>query len=160
MKERGPENMVMEYINRKADLELKRDLLSLQSINKATADSHLTKLKKDLLSHLHRYPRAKFSAGAIPHNVSPARHIRKVDIEKALEGLVRDKLIEKHISQQGQLFYCLNTDTERREPVFRPSTPYKNEVCPLALIPDSNLMLTKLRQLRLLEEPVFIGGSI
>ena len=144
-------------LNRTVDIQLKRDLISLH-LSKTTADTQLTKLKKDLLSHLNRHPRAKFSAGAIPHAVS---RVRKVDVEQALEGLVTDDLIEKHTNQQGQLFYCLNNDPEKQEPVLSTSSCNENndEECLPTSTPRCTLMVTKLRQLRLLEEPVFIGGK-
>ena len=77
-----------------------------------------TRLKTDLLFFWNRYPYAKFTAGVIAHAVSC---VRKADVEEALEGLAIDDLIEKH-TQQGQLFYCLTTDPEKREPVLKLST--------------------------------------
>jgi len=108
--------MVTQMINKTADTQFKKDLLSLQFINRAATGTQQTKLKKDLLSHLNRHPHAKFTAGAIPHNIS---RVRKVDLDEALEGLVTDELIERHTNQQGQLFYCLNTDPMKRESVLR-----------------------------------------
>lgn len=81
------------------DIQFKKDLLSLHFIK--TPD---TKLKTDLLSHLKRYPRAKFTSGAISHAVNG---VRKVDLEEALECLVKDEYVEKHV-QYGQLYYCLH----------------------------------------------------
>ena len=74
-----------------------------------------TQLKTDLLFFWNRYPYAKFTAGVIAHAVSC---VRKADVEEALENLATDELIEKH-TQQGQLFYCLTTDPEKREPVLK-----------------------------------------
>jgi len=75
-----------------------------------------TQLKKDLLLFFqNRHPYAKCSVGVISRAVSG---VKKVDLKEALEGLVTDELIEKHTNQQGQLFYCLTADPERREPGF------------------------------------------
>lgn len=148
--------MVTQQINRTANIQLNKDLLSLHFISKATTDTQLTKLKKDLLSHLNRHPRAKFSAGAIPRDVS---RVRKVDLVEALEGLVTDELIEKHTNQQGQPLYCLTTNPKKQEPVLRSpaSNVNGNGTCqPLSTL-GSGQMLIKVRQLRLLEEPVFVA---
>lgn len=90
--------MVTQLTNKIADIQLKKDLLSFHFIKAPD-----TQLKMDLLSHLQRYPRAKFSPGAMSHAVSG---VRKVDLQEALEGLVTDEFVEKHV-QHGQLFYCL-----------------------------------------------------
>jgi len=143
--------MVTQLINKTADIQLKKDLLSLHFVNRA-AD---TKIKKDLLSHLNRHPHAKFSAGAIPHAVS---RVRKVDLEKALEDLVTDNLIEKHTNQQGQLLYCLNTDPKKRKSVLKLTAPNGNGNgrCPAAPAHDNEQMITQVLQLRLLEEAVSV----
>jgi hypothetical protein len=74
-----------------------------------------TQLKTDLLFFWNRYPYANFTAGVIARAVNC---VRKADVEEALEVLVTDELIEKH-THQGQPFYCLTADPEKREPILR-----------------------------------------
>lgn len=75
-----------------------------------------TGLKLDLLLFWNKYPYAKFTSGIIAHALDCSR---RMDIEEALESLVKAKLVEKH-TQRGLLFYCLTTDPEKRQWVLNP----------------------------------------
>jgi hypothetical protein len=92
------------------ETETKERTESPQEVTQFVNQYGNTELKRDLLRFWNRYPYAKFTSGIIAH----ALHNRKVDIEEALESLVKATLIEKH-TRQGLLFYCLTADPERRQ---------------------------------------------
>ena len=73
-----------------------------------------TQLKMDILFFWNKHPNAKFSLGAIARTLDCAR---RVDIEEALEALVSAEFLDKH-TQQGLPFYCLSTDSQKREPIL------------------------------------------
>ena len=87
----------------------------LQSVNEYVDK----RLERNLLLFWSSYPHTKFTARTIAHAVN---YPGKVDIEEALQCFVEDELLEKHICQ-GLDFYCLTTETEKRQWVlnlFRP----------------------------------------
>jgi len=73
-----------------------------------------TSLKRDVLDFWRRYPYAKFTCGIVARAVSSKR---RLDVEEALECLVRAELLDKHI-QQGMPFYSLTAEPSRRQNVL------------------------------------------
>lgn len=81
-----------------------------------------TWLKLDLLYFWSKYPDAKFTAGIITRALNCRR---RVDVEEALDYLVKESLVNKHVNK-GLPFYCLTGDASKREyvlkmPVYRSS---------------------------------------
>ena len=79
----------------------------VQSVNEYVDSS----LERDLLLFWSWHPHTNFTARTIAHAV---KFPTEVDIEEALECLVKDELLEKHICQ-GLDFYCLTADPEKRQ---------------------------------------------
>ncbi|MFC1925198.1 hypothetical protein ACFLW2_00700 [Chloroflexota bacterium] len=72
-----------------------------------------SQLKIDLLFFWNRHPNAKFTLGAIARSLDCGR---RDDLEEAMQALVTAELLERHM-QQGLPFYCLTTDSTKREPI-------------------------------------------
>ena len=79
-----------------------------------------TWLKLDLLLFWNKHPYAKFTSGAIARTLERRR---RVEVEEALDSLVHEAIVERH-TDQGQPFYCLTSDPDKRRfvlniPAFR-----------------------------------------
>ncbi len=84
-----------------------------------------TWLKLDLLCFWGRYPYAKFTVGIIARALGSER---RVDVEEALDSLVKDNLVDKCVDK-GQPFYCLAGDANSRECVLKMPV-YKSSLRP------------------------------
>lgn len=84
-----------------------------------------TWLKLDLLYFWSRYPYAKFTVGIIARALGCER---RVDVEEALDFLVKENLVDKHMDK-GLPFYCLTDDANRRECVLK-MPAYKSSLKP------------------------------
>ena len=73
-----------------------------------------SQLKIDLLFFWNRHPNAKFTLGAIARSLDCGR---RDDLEEAMEALVASDFLEIH-DQKGQPFYCLSSDSKKREPIL------------------------------------------
>jgi hypothetical protein len=84
-----------------------------------------TWLKLDLLCFWGKYPYARFSVGIIARALGCKR---RVDVEEALDSLLRDNLVERH-TNNGLPFYCLTRDPAKRECVLN-LPAYRNHLRP------------------------------
>ena len=73
-----------------------------------------TRLKRDLLFFWNKYPYAKFAPAIIAHALGCNR---RVEMEEALEALVKDELVEKD-TRLTLPVYCLTADREKRQRVL------------------------------------------
>ena len=74
-----------------------------------------TWLKLDLLLFWNKHPYAKFTSSAIARTLERRR---RAEVEEALDGMVHEAIVEKH-SDQGQPFYCLTSDPDKRRYVLK-----------------------------------------
>ena len=84
-----------------------------------------TWLKLDLLYFWSKYPYAKFTAGIIARALGCKR---RVDVEEALDSLVKENLVDKH-TDKGFPFYCLTGEASKRECVLK-MPAYRNSLRP------------------------------
>lgn len=84
-----------------------------------------TWLKLDLLCFWGKYPYARFTVGIIARALGSER---RVDVEEALDSLVRDHLVDRRVDK-GQPFYSLAGDASSRECVLK-MPAYKSSLRP------------------------------